>query len=98
MHNDDIFKALANPVRRNILYWLKEIYVHFPGLEFPVEWGIPAGQINRRAGLSQSAISSHLAILQRANLLSVHKAGSWTFFRRNEAVIETFLEMLQGEL
>lgn len=86
---DTIIKALANPVRREILTWLKQ-----PELEFPTqtsfEHGVCVGQIFTRAGLSQSTISSHLASLQRAGLVSSKRVGQWVYYRRNEAVIEEF--------
>ncbi|MFN3504377.1 MAG: ArsR/SmtB family transcription factor, partial [Allorhizobium sp.] len=63
MDRDEIFKALAHPARVNILAWLKEPQAHFPTQEHPFEMGVCAGQFER-CGLSQSTVSSHLAILQ----------------------------------
>ncbi|MCW0207898.1 MAG: helix-turn-helix domain-containing protein, partial [Achromobacter sp.] len=49
-------------------------------------------------GLSQSTVSSHLAVLQRAGLISATKVGQWVFFRRNEAVIAAFLRQLNQDM
>ncbi|RMU98691.1 ArsR family transcriptional regulator [Pseudomonas syringae pv. tomato] len=95
---DDIIKALAHPVRREILTWLKVPRTTFPAQEHSIEHGVCAGQIDQRAGLSQSTVSAHLATLQRAGLISSKKVGQWHFFRRNEEVIEAFVQALIKEL
>ena len=95
---DAIHKALANPVRREILAWLKEPSAYFPAQELPLDCGVCVGQINARCGLSQSTVSAHLATLQSAGLVTVKRIGQWSFFKRNEAVIEAFLESLRAEL
>jgi DNA-binding transcriptional ArsR family regulator len=83
---DAIHKALANPVRREILGWLREPY------------GVCAGKIDARCGLSQSTVSAHLAALQRAGLVTSKRVGQWVFFKRNEAVIQAFLEHMNAQL
>ena len=95
---DDIIKALAHPVRRDILTWLKDPRATFPSQEHSIEHGVCAGQIDQRAGLSQSTVSAHLATLQRAGLISSKKVGQWHFFRRNEETIQAFVEALVQEL
>ncbi|WP_179402139.1 ArsR/SmtB family transcription factor [Burkholderia guangdongensis] len=95
---DAIHKALANPVRREILAWLKEPDAHFPGQPLPYENGVCAGRIDARCGLSQSTVSAHLATLQRAGLVTSKRIGQWVFFQRNEAVIDAFLDALRREL
>lgn len=76
---DEIIKALAHPVRRDILNWLKNPKAEFPEQLHNHEYGICAGQIDQRCGLSQSTVSAHLATLQRAGLISSQKAGQWHF-------------------
>ncbi|MCF5021823.1 helix-turn-helix domain-containing protein, partial [Pseudomonas lactis] len=49
---DEIIKALAHPVRRDILTWLKDPKVQFPAQLHNHEYGICAGQIDQRCGLS----------------------------------------------
>eukprot|EP01030_Chromulinospumella_sphaerica_P011830 gene11830-11626_t len=95
---DEIIKALAHPVRRDILNWLKDPKVQFPEQVHNHEYGICAGQIDQRCGLSQSTVSAHLATLQRAGLISSQKAGQWHFFRRNEDVIQAFIQAITEEL
>lgn len=98
MDSDNIFKALSSPVRREILAWLKDIAANFPYRDYPAEFGVSATQINRRSGLSQSAISSHLAVLLRAELVTINKSGTWVFFKRNEATINAFRRQLRCQL
>ncbi|MEQ7920827.1 helix-turn-helix transcriptional regulator [Xanthomonas sp. WHRI 1810A] len=98
MDLDEIIKALAHPVRRQILGWLKDPQACFPDQEHSLENGVCAGQIDQRAGLSQSTISAHLATLQRAGLISSKKYGQWHFFRRDEDAIQAFLKALSEQL
>ena len=98
MDIDAIHKALANPVRRQILQWLKDPDQHFLEQELPLDMGVCAGLIDRRLGLSQSTVSAHLATLQKAGLISTRKVGQWSFFKRNEATIEAFLQHMQQGL
>jgi DNA-binding transcriptional ArsR family regulator len=95
---DAIHKALANPVRREILAWLREPQVYFAEQEFPLDHGVCAGKIDARCGLSQSTVSAHLAALQRAGLVTSKRVGQWVFFKRNEAVIQAFLEYMNADL
>ncbi|MGF6810708.1 DNA-binding transcriptional ArsR family regulator [Paraburkholderia sp. Clong3] len=95
---DAIHKALANPVRREILGWLREPYAHFADQELPLDHGVCAGKIDSRCGLSQSTVSAHLAALQRAGLVTSKRVGQWVFFKRNEPVIQAFLEYMNAKL
>lgn len=90
---EEIFKALANPVRIDILNWLKRPEEHFSSQHMPLEMGVCAGQFER-CGLSQSAVSAHLSTLTRAGLISPHRVGQWIFYKRNEAVIADFVQSL----
>ncbi|WP_429815308.1 ArsR/SmtB family transcription factor [Ensifer sp. B1-9] len=96
MDRDEILKALAHPVRVNILAWLKEPQLHFPTQEHPFDLGVCAGQFER-CGLSQSTVSSHLAVLQRAGLVTTRRVGQWIFYRRDEEAIAAFLKSI-GDL
>jgi ArsR family transcriptional regulator len=98
MDIDAIHKALANPVRRQILAWLKEPRVHFAQQEHPLDIGVCAGLIDARTGLSQSTVSAHLAALQRAGLISPRRVGQWIFYKRNEETIQAFLAHMQHGL
>ncbi|MCU1715662.1 ArsR/SmtB family transcription factor [Pseudomonas sp. 5P_3.1_Bac2] len=95
---DDLIKALAHPVRRDILHWLKTPEQYFSEQGHSLELGVCAGMIFKRCNLSQSTVSAHLASLQQAGLVSSQKVGQWHFFRRNEAVIQNFLQQLGQSL
>lgn len=95
---DTIIKALANPVRRDILSWLKTPQREFPEQKSSYQNGVCVGQIYERAGLSQSTISSHLATLQRAGLLTSTRVGQWVYYQRNETVIDAFTAHMKQAL
>src|SRR5580698_2009759 len=64
----DLFRALADPTRRSIFEWLArdgEQTVH---------------GLTRRAGVSQPAVSKHLAILKLAKLVSDRRNGRETHY------------------
>ena len=101
MNNELIFKALSNPLRRQILQWLKN-----PEQFFSPEacsgiiagYGVCAGQIEQLGNVSQSTMSNHLSILQQAELIRVEKHGQWSYFSRNEDVIAQFIDDLKYSL
>jgi ArsR family transcriptional regulator len=93
---DAIHKALANPVRRQILGWLKDPEAYFQEQAHPLSMGVCAGLIDEKTGLSQSTVSGHLAILQKAGLVTVQRVGQWNFFKRNEEIYRLFLEYMQA--
>jgi ArsR family transcriptional regulator len=95
---DAIHKALANPVRRNILNWLRAPETHFHDQEFPLDFGVCAGKIDERCGLAQSTVSEHLKTLQRAELVTSRRISQCVFFKRNEAVIRAFLRHADAEI
>lgn len=95
---DDMIKALSHPIRRDILHWLKQPELYFADQEHPLSFGVCAGKIDQKTGLSQSTVSNHLAILQRAGFISSKKVGQWNFFSRNEAAVQAFLVQMQQQL
>ena len=97
MDRDEILKALANPARLEMLRWLKEPSRHFASQEHPLDMGVCASQFER-CGLSQSTVSTHLATLQKAGLVSSRKIGQWVFYKRNEPVIEAFLTSIAKDI
>ncbi len=96
----DVFKALASDVRLNILAWLKEPETHFPASDTSesTNAGVCVGYIQRKAGLSASTASTHLAILQRAGLVEATRIGQWTYYKRNEANILALAQQIQSSL
>lgn len=95
---DAIHKALANSVRREILASLKDPHAHFADQELPLDHGVCAGKFEGHCGLSQSTVSAHLAALQRAGLVTSKRVGQWVFFKRNEAVIQAFVDHMNSDL
>ncbi len=95
MDIDAIHKALANPMRRQILAWLKEPNVYFSEQQHPLSLGVCAGMIDKHAGLSQSTMSAHLAVLVKAGLITSQRVGQWSYFKRDEAVIQAFIDQMQ---
>ncbi len=98
MEFDAIHKVLANPVRRQILFWLKDPQQYFAHQQHGLELGVCAGLIDARTGLSQSTVSAHLAALQRAGLIESQRVGQWIFYKRNEETIQAFLEHMNNAL
>lgn len=98
MDIDAIHKALASPLRRQILTWLKTPEQSFEPQDHPWDMGVCAGRIDQRTGLSQSTVSGHLAILQRAGLITSRKVGQWIFYARNETLIQAFLAQSARDL
>ncbi len=90
---DEILKALANPVRLDILNCLKQPEKHFSPQHMSPEMGVCAGQFER-CGLSQSTVSAHLSVLVKAGLITPRRVGQWTFYRRDEEAIAAFLASL----
>lgn len=100
----DLFKALSNEVRLDILRWLKDPETHFnkPTAHLATnssdKGGICVGDIQEKANLSQSTVSQYLAMLQKVGLLESERQGKWTYYRRNEEKIQELAAYLKGEL
>ena len=97
MKNDDILKALAHPVRLQIVHWLKNPDEYFSDQEHSLELGVCAGMF-ARCGLSQSAVSAHLGVLQKAELVTTRRIGQWIYYKRNEETIARFMQNLTEEI
>ena len=100
MDQVEIFKALSNKTRLQILNWLKDPESNFPNEQQDnnFEHGVCVGQIQLKAGLTQSTISEYLSILQRAGLVKSTRIGQWTYYQRNEKAFETLSQMIQSEI
>jgi DNA-binding transcriptional ArsR family regulator len=88
--SDDLveaFKALANPVRFQIMRWLREPERQFAEYE-PIAdrhvVGVCVSHIQAKTGLAQSTVSSYMAVLERAGLVRSTRVGKWTHYRRDE--------------
>ena len=99
MNKVDIFKALSNKTRLEILEWLKEPETNFPGQkEFGYTHGVCVGQLQAKAGLTQSTVSEYLSILQRAGFVQATRLGQWTYYRRDEAAFERLGKVITDSL
>ncbi|WP_039933023.1 ArsR/SmtB family transcription factor [Streptomyces viridochromogenes] len=83
----EVFKALGNPARLQIMRWLKDPEAHFGEYE-PIadrrSVGVCVTHIQAKAGLAQSTVSSYMSTLERAGLVRPTRVGKWTHYRRDE--------------
>lgn len=104
MNRLDMFKALSNEIRLQILDWLKEPQKNFPpqGVHIPsgdsFDNSVCVGSIQEKAGISQSTVSHYLDMMQKAGLLESARFGKWTYYRRNEENIKKLGEYISKEL
>lgn len=96
----EIFKALSNRTRLEILKGLKDPAKNFPPQdEGDVHTvGVCVSSIQEGVGLSQSTVSDYLATLQRVGLVEVRRIGQWTYYKRNEATISALAEIIGKDL
>ena len=83
----EVFKALGNPARLQIMAWLKDPDLHF-GVYAPLAdrhlVGVCVTHIQAKSGLAQSTVSSYMSTLERAGLVRSTRVGKWTHYRRDE--------------
>ncbi|MEU0072154.1 metalloregulator ArsR/SmtB family transcription factor [Streptomyces sp. NPDC006332] len=83
----EVFKALGNPARLQIMRWLKDPDASFGEYE-PIadrrSVGVCVTHIQAKAGLAQSTVSSYMSTLERAGLVRPTRVGKWTHYRRDE--------------
>ena len=68
-------KALADPIRREILNLLKK-------------GRLPAGEITAHFSVSAPAISRHLSVLKEADLIRDTREGKFIYYEINTSVLE----------
>ena len=71
----ETFKALSDPVRRDILQMLKI-------------GRMSAGDIGSHFDMTGATISYHLGILKKAELVTEHKEKNFIFYELNTSVFE----------
>jgi Predicted transcriptional regulators len=71
----NVFKALGDPTRREILKLLKEK-------------DMSAGEISENFNMSKPAITKHLDILREAELISSEKKGLYVIYSINISVLQ----------
>ena len=80
-------KALADPIRREILNLLKK-------------GRMPAGEITAHFSVSAPAISRHLSVLKEADLIRDTREGKFIYYEINTSVLEEtmlWLAELKGD-
>lgn len=90
MEQIEVFKALSNEARLQILDWLKDPKANFSpqeGIDL-VDVGVCVSQITKKLKMNQSTASQYLSMLQRAGLISATRLGKWTYYKRNEDAID----------
>lgn len=78
---NNIFKALNDKTRREILELLKEK-------------DLSAGEIAKAFHISKPSISHHLDLLKRAELVSSVKKGQFVMYSMNTTVMEDVLQWM----
>lgn len=85
---NNLFKALNDPTRRNILQMLQER-------------DLSAGEIANEFDISKPSISHHLDILKQAQLISGERDGQFIRYSINTTVLEEaanwFLNMINNK-
>mgnify|MGYP003296401643 CR=1 FL=1 len=74
----ETLKALADPIRREILNLLKS-------------GRLAAGEITDRFPVSAAAISRHLSVLKEADLIRDTREGKFIFYELNASVLEEIM-------
>lgn len=97
MDQIEIFKALSNKSRLQILNWLKNPELHFAA-EHRNEAGVCVGMIQEKAGLTQSTVSEYLTILKKAGLIEATRIGQWTYYKRNDEAFAALSKMIETEI
>lgn len=85
MTEANLFRALGNERRLQILEWLRDPIAHFPPQRDGdlIEDGVCGQFIADKLGLSASTLSEHMRVLQTSGLVTTKRVKQWTFYRRN---------------
>ncbi len=79
MPNGDVFKALADPTRREILRMLQQ------------RPEMSAGQIAEVFDMTAPSVSHHFSVLKAADLISQRRDGQQIFYSINTSVVEDLM-------
>ncbi len=77
------FKALSDPVRREILTLLKNGHMS-------------AGEIGSHFNMTGATISYHLSILKKADLVQESKYKNYIYYELNTSVVEELMAWLSN--
>lgn len=78
----NVFKVLADPIRRNILELLKE-------------GKMTAGDIAEKCSMTPAALSYHLKLLKNAELVIEYKVKNYVYYELNITVFQELLIWIQ---
>jgi DNA-binding transcriptional ArsR family regulator len=94
----DVFKALANRRRLEILNWLRDPVAHFPPQRDGdlVKDGVCGVFIAEKLGVGAPTASEHLRVLTQAGLIRGKRIKQWTFYKRDEKRITEVKKALRG--
>jgi ArsR family transcriptional regulator len=86
MADAELFRALGNERRLQILAWLKDPRAHFrPQVDGDlVDDGVCGQLIAEKLGINASTLSEHMRVLQGSDLVIAKRIKQWTFYRRND--------------
>lgn len=86
MSDADLFRALGNERRLQILGWLRDPVAHFPPQRDGdlVEDGVCGQFIADKIGVNASTLSEHMRVLQASGLVTAKRIKQWTFYRRDD--------------
>jgi DNA-binding transcriptional ArsR family regulator len=100
MQAADVFKALANERRLQILTWLKDPRRHFrPQVDGDLtDDGVCGLLLAEKLKISQATLSEHMRVLVQAGLVRPKRIKQWTFYRRNEDRINTIKSLIQDKV
>jgi ArsR family transcriptional regulator len=62
------------------------------------ENGVSVGDVVKLTGLAQSTVSQHLAVLEKAGLISKEKREQWSCYFLNAEIIDEFVKELSQDL
>jgi DNA-binding transcriptional ArsR family regulator len=94
-------RALSNPVRLQLLVWLRDPEGNFPlegKIADPIEVGVCVSHIQAKVGLAQSTVSAYMAELHEAGLVRATRVGKWTHYKRDEQAIAQLVTLLARTL
>lgn len=93
-------KALASPVRLEVLRLLKDPVTNFPPQVDGdlLKDGVCADFMREAVGIAAATASRHLTLLADAGLLVATRKKGWTFYRRDEQAIRRFANQLRSDL
>jgi len=100
MNPADLFRALANARRLQILEWLKDPRAHFPPQVDGdlVEDGVCGLYIAEKLGVGQPTLSEHMRVLVQAGLVRSKRIRQWTFYKRDEAGVNEAKRLIQDNI